>query len=121
MIRMLADYDFSFDICIRHHQMSAIIELVRQCPQVQFVLDRLGKPNIRDGLYDSWATDLTRLAALPNVWGKLSGLLTEADPQHWQPTDLAPYMQLALNLFGPERLLFGGDWPAMLLSYWHVI
>jgi L-fuconolactonase len=113
-VQLLADYGYSFDICIRHHQLPAVTELVRRCPQVQFVLDHLGKPNIREHVLDPWRADLERLASLPNVWCKLSGLLTEADPQRWELADLAPYVAHALAVFGPQRVMFGGDWPVML-------
>ncbi len=113
-VQMLAEYGFSFDICIRHHQLPAVTEMVRLCPQVQFILDHLGKPHIREHVLDPWRADLERLAALPNVWCKLSGLVTEADPQRWQLADLAPYVAHALVVFGAQRLMFGGDWPVML-------
>jgi len=113
-VQILADYGYSFDICIRHDQLPAVTELVRRCPQVQFILDHLGKPNIREHVLDPWRADLERLAALPNVWCKVSGLLTEADPQRWQIADLAPYVAHALAVFGPQRVMFGGDWPVML-------
>lgn len=115
-VQTLADFDLSFDICIRHHQLEAAIELVQQCPQVRFVLDHLGKPDIKTHQVEPWATPLAHLAALPNVCCKLSGLVTEADWQQWTPADLQPYIDHALAVFGPERLLFGGDWPVSELA-----
>ena len=113
-MQLLAEYEYSFDICIRHEQLPAITELVRRCPDVTFMLDHCGKPNIREQVLDSWRVNIERLAALPNVCCKLSGLITEADPQQWRIADLVPYVAHALTVFGEQRILFGGDWPVML-------
>lgn len=113
-VQLLADYGYSFDICIHHEQMAAVTALVQQCPAVTFILDHLGKPNIREHVLDPWRHDIAQLAALPNVACKVSGLLTEADPQHWQRADVTPYVEHAITVFGPQRILFGGDWPVML-------
>jgi L-fuconolactonase len=114
--QLLAAYGFSFDICIRHEQLPAVTALVHECPHVSFVLDHLGKPAIRDGLLDPWRGQLAALAELPNVACKVSGLATEADWNRWQPDDLAPYVAHALAVFGPSRVLFGGDWPVVTLA-----
>ncbi|MEI6860720.1 MAG: amidohydrolase family protein [Verrucomicrobiota bacterium] len=106
----------SFDLCCFHHQMPAVVRLVRACPGTRFVLDHLGKPGIRARLLDPWRAHLSELAALPNVDCKLSGLVTEADHDAWQPADLKPYVDHALAVFGPGRLLFGGDWPVAKLA-----
>ncbi|MBA3824364.1 MAG: amidohydrolase family protein [Ktedonobacterales bacterium] len=115
-VHLLADYDWSFDLCIRHDQLPAATELVRRSPQVRFVLDHLGKPPIRHQQLDPWRDDLARLAQLPNVWCKVSGVLTEADPGQMRPADIAPYVAHALTVFGPARTLFGGDWPVLRLA-----
>lgn len=115
-VHLLEAYGFSFDICIRHEQLPAVTALVRECPEVSFVLDHLGKPAIRERQLDPWRDQLAALAALPNVACKLSGLVTEADHQRWLPDDLAPYMAHALAVFGPSRVLFGGDWPVVTLA-----
>jgi L-fuconolactonase len=115
-VRLLADYGFSCDLCIRHHQLPAVTALVRTCPDVAFVLDHLGKPPIEAQQLDPWRDRLAALAALPNVACKVSGLATEADWQHWQPADLAPYVAHTLAVFGPERVLFGSDWPVVTLA-----
>jgi L-fuconolactonase len=115
-VQLLANFDLSFDICIRHHQLETAIELVQQCPQVRFVLDHFGKPDIKAHLMEPWATHLAQLAELPNVCCKLSGLVTEADWHKWTAADLQPYIDHALATFGPERLLFGGDWPVSALA-----
>ena len=107
----LARHGLSFDLCINHRQLANTIKLVRQCPDVRFVLDHIGKPDIKGGLLDPWRTELRELAALPNVWCKVSGLVTEADFERWQPADLRPYLDHVLDCFGFDRVMFGGDWP----------
>ena len=113
-VQALAAYDLSFDICIRHDQFPASIELVRRCPEVRFVLDHIGKPAIKDRLLDPWRAHIGELAALPNVCCKVSGLVTEADPAGWTADDLAPYVAHVLEVFGEDRVMFGGDWPVAL-------
>ena len=93
-----------------------MIELVRRCPHVRFVLDHCGKPDIKNGAFDAWRRDLASPAALPNVMCKLSGLVTEADWQHWRPADLRPYIENVLATFGVERLMYGSEWPVMTLA-----
>ncbi len=115
-VRELPAVGLSFDICCQHRQLPAVIELVRQCPQVSFILDHAGKPGIRAGLLDPWRAQLRTLAALPNLVCKLSGLVTEADHQAWTSAQLAPYVAHLLDTFGPSRLLFGGDWPVAKLA-----
>jgi L-fuconolactonase len=115
-VKLLADYSFTFDICIRHDQLRAVAELVRQVPQVSFVLDHLGKPNVRGKKMEPWAADLKTLASLPNISCKISGLTTEADWSNWQPDDLKNYLETALECFGFDRVLFGGDWPVATLA-----
>lgn len=115
-IRLLADFGFSFDCCIRPQQFPAVTELARRNPDIAFILDHLGKPTIRTRELDPWRAQIDALAARPNVWCKISGLVTEADTQVWQPADLVPYVTHALQAFGPDRVLFGGDWPVVLLA-----
>ena len=115
-VKSLAKHKFSFDICIYHHQMGDVLELVRRCPEITFVLDHAGKPGIRDRLLDPWFAQLKQLSAFPNVWCKLSGLTTEADHARWQSHDIRPYMQHVLDCFGPRRVLFGSDWPVCTLA-----
>lgn len=114
--QLLADYDLSFDICVYHHQLPGVIELVRQCPGTAFILDHIGKPNIKGQVLDPWREHIQQLAAFPNVVCKVSGLVTEADPQHWSLDDLAPYVAHVLAAFGEERVIFGGDWPVVTLA-----
>jgi len=119
-VRLLAELGFTFDLCIRPDQLQAVTELARRVPQVTFILDHLGKPEVCNHKIQPWAKDLEALAALPNVVAKISGLATEADWNKWQPADLAPYLMRAFTAFGPDRLLFGSDWPVMTLATTYV-
>ncbi|MAC78453.1 MAG: amidohydrolase [Rhodobacteraceae bacterium] len=115
-VRMLADFDLSFDLCIRADQMSDATELVRRVPEVRFVMDHIAKPPIASGRIDDWARGLTELAKLPNVVCKMAGVSTEADHAGWTESDLHPYMQHAFDVFGADRLMFGSDWPVVTLT-----
>jgi L-fuconolactonase len=115
-VEMLAEYGLSFDVCIYHYQLPAVIELVRQCPTVTFILDHIAKPDIRGGGLDPWRVHIATLARLPNVVCKISGVATEADHARWTVDDLAPYIWHALEVFGEDRVMFGGDWPVALLA-----
>ncbi len=115
-VRLLAEYNLSFDLCIKHWQLPGVVELVRRCPDTAFILDHLGKPDIKQQQLDSWQADLRKLAELPNVVCKISGIVTEADHERWQPADLEPFVNVALDAFGEERVLFGSDWPVVLLA-----
>lgn len=115
-VRLLTEFKLSFDLCIKHWQLPSAIELVRRCPDTAFVLDHLGKPDIKQQLLDPWQTDLRKLAELPNVVCKISGLVTEADHEGWQPSDLEPFINVVLEAFGEDRIMFGSDWPVALLA-----
>jgi L-fuconolactonase len=115
-VKRLAGFGFTFDLCIRHDQLHSAAELVRRVPQVNFVLDHFGKPDVRGKCQEPWATNLKTLAAAPNVVCKISGLTTEADGKNWQPDDLRFYFATALECFGFDRVLFGGDWPVASLA-----
>jgi L-fuconolactonase len=109
-VRLLARHDVSFDICVYHRQLAGVLELARRCPEVRFVLDHIGKPNIRAGLMEPWRTHIEALAALPNVWCKISGAITEAG-RPWTREQLRPYLDHAIDSFGFARAMFGSDWP----------
>ncbi|WP_418275252.1 amidohydrolase family protein [Isoptericola jiangsuensis] len=111
-----------FDLVVHDKQLPAAARLAAALPEVTFVLDHLGKPRLDryaagtgDGLA-AWRRDLTDLAACPNVIAKLSGLVTEAHRDTWTVDDLRPAVDHALATFGPERLMFGSDWPVCLLA-----
>jgi len=115
-VRLLPRHGLSFDICIFHHQMANTIRFVRQCPDVQFVLDHIGKPAIKTGGLDPWWRELRELAAMPNVHCKISGVATEADHANWTREQLRPYIEHAIDCFGFGRVMFGGDWPVSELA-----
>lgn len=115
-VRQLSAANLSFDICCRHGQLPAVIDLVRRCPNTHFILDHCGKPNIAAGRLDPWREHITALAALPNVDCKLSGLVTEASHTSWTIERLRPYAEYVLATFGASRVLFGSDWPMVKLA-----
>ena len=115
-VRLLPQYGLSLDLSIKPFQVAETVRLIEQCPDTLFVLDHLGKPGIKAGALAAFKLDMTRLAALPNVVAKVSGLLTEADWANWQPDDLKPYLYHAIDAFGFDRLLYGSDWPVVLLA-----
>lgn len=122
-VKQLAAFGLSFDICIKHNQLPGAIELVRRCPEVNFVLDHIAKPDIKAGLLDPWRENMRELASLPNIYCKMSGIVTEADGENWTAEDIKPYVRHVLEVFGEDRVMYGSDWPVVLLasSYkrWH--
>lgn len=110
-VQLLARHGLSFDLCINHTQLANTLKLVRQCPNVKFIMDHIAKPDIKTGLLDPWRAEMRELAKFPNVWCKLSGLVTEADCQKWTAAGLRPYIDHVMDCFGFDRVIFGGDWP----------
>ncbi len=115
-VKLLAKYNLSFDICIFHHQLGAAIELVKRCPNVSFILDHIAKPGIKAGLMEPWARQMREMAALPNVLCKISGVITEADHGNWTREQVRPYIAHAIEAFGFNRVMYGGDWPVVDLA-----
>jgi L-fuconolactonase len=115
-LRLLPKYNLSFDACIFHPQAANTLTMMRQCPEVSFVLDHIGKPGIKAGLLDPWRAHIRDIAALPNVVCKLSGVTTEADHDAWTRDQLKPYIDHVIACFGPDRILYGGDWPVSELA-----
>jgi L-fuconolactonase len=113
-VQLLPEYGLSFDLCIDHRQLANAGELVRRCPDTSFILDHIGKPAISLHQITPWQERIRELAALPNVMCKLSGLVTEADRRHWTLQDLEPFAGHVLEVFGEDRVAFGGDWPVVL-------
>jgi L-fuconolactonase len=114
-VRAAGARGLSFDLCATHEQLGDVVALVRACPGTRFILDHGGKPAIRDHRLEPWCTDIARLAALDNVWCKMSGLLTEAAPA-LHDDELRPYADHVLACFGGDRLMFGSDWPVLTLA-----
>ena len=115
-VRAAGERGLSFDICVKHHQFASVVDLVIECPGTRFVLDHAGKPDIRGQKLEPWREQITKLAWLPHVACKLSGLVTEADPAAWTIDDLRPYVEHLLARFGAGRLIFGSDWPVVKLA-----
>lgn len=115
-IRQLLPYEFTYDILVFPHQLGATLEFVRNHPQQKFVIDHLAKPYIKDGYYDGWALLMRAIARSENVYCKVSGMVTEADWKRWTYRDLVPYLDLVFEVFGPDRIMYGSDWPVCLLA-----
>ncbi|NLE99409.1 MAG: amidohydrolase family protein [Anaerolineales bacterium] len=112
-VRALPEYGLHCEYGLMYRQMAATVRLVAQCPDVRFILDHIGKPDIRNGMREPWWSEMRTLASFPNVWCKLSGLATEADYEHWTTQQLRPYMDHVLECFGAGRVMFGSDWPVI--------
>ena len=119
----VADAGLAYDLLTLPHQLPAAIATVRALPELVFVLDHLSKPPISSGELRPWAALIRELAAEPNVFCKLSGMVTEADRTGWTVADLRPYADEVLDAFGPSRVMFGSDWPVCLpaASYTEVV
>jgi L-fuconolactonase len=116
-IRAVGDAGLAYDLLVRTRELPAALDTVRWLPEVRFVIDHLAKPQIVAGLRDAaWESAMTPFADCANVSIKLSGMVTEAAWGDWTPDDLRPYVQHAVEWFGPERCMFGSDWPVCLLA-----
>ena len=115
-ISALEEFDLAYDILIYTKHLPVAAEFVQRFPRQRFVLDHLAKPPIKSGDIESWAQGIRRLAEFPNLFCKLSGLVTEADWQHWQPEQIIPFLDVAFEAFGPDRLMIGSDWPVCLVA-----
>jgi L-fuconolactonase len=105
-----------YDLLVFPRHLPAALSLVRRLPEQRFVLDHIAKPDIQSGVMSGWKEPLQELAACPNVFCKVSGLVTEADWQSWQPEHVLPYLDVVLAAFGSDRLIYGSDWPVCLLA-----
>jgi L-fuconolactonase len=115
-IEALATFDFTYDLLILPDQLGYAAELVKDFPNQPFVVDHIAKPLIKAQKIDGWMQDIRQLATHENVCCKVSGLVTEADWQHWQPQDFRPYLDVVFDAFGPERVLYGSDWPVCTVA-----
>lgn len=115
-VEKLRKYNLVYDILIYERQLGSTIEFVDRHKGQVFVLDHVAKPRIQDKVMEPWKTQMKELAKRENVFCKLSGMATEANWQNWQPEDLHPYMEVALDAFGAKRLMFGSDWPVARLA-----
>jgi L-fuconolactonase len=115
-VQILPEYGLSFDLGVYHQHLKNSITLVKACPEVSFVLDHIGKPDIKAKMREPWYAEIRELAALPNVACKVSGMVTEADTERWTTEDLRPYIEHVIESFGEDRVMFGGDWPVVLMG-----
>lgn len=115
-VKKLLKYKLRYDILIYERHLKPSIRFVDQHPNQLFILDHVAKPKIKERILSPWREDMIALGKRPNVYCKLSGMITEADWKKWSSADLAPYLDTALQAFGPKRLLFGSDWPVMLVA-----
>ena len=115
-ISRLREFDLTYDLLVYPRQLPATIELVERFPDQPFVLDHLGKPPIRAGELNPWRDHIQQLAKSPHVYCKVSGMITEADHVAWRAEDLVPFLDIVFEAFGPERLMWGSDWPVCLLA-----
>jgi L-fuconolactonase len=122
-LHALAERGLTFDLVALPRHLPYLPEVISRHPGLNFVIDHMAKPPIASGDLDSWARDLEAVSAFPNVMCKVSGLITEATPKAWTPEELKPAIQVGVDLFGFDRLMFGGDWPVSLLasSYQQVV
>ena len=115
-IAALAEFGLTYDLLVYPRHLRVAAEFVARFERQPFVLDHMGKPNIRAGEIQRWAHDIRALAAAPNVWCKVSGLVTEADWARWTPAAIRPYLDVVFECFGAERLLIGSDWPVCTVA-----
>ena len=115
-VKRLAAFDYTFDILVHNNQLDALIRLTDKLPDNRFMLDHLGKPSINNKEYKAWKSQIKDIAANPNIYCKLSGMTTEADLKNWTYNDLYPYMEIAAEYFGIDRICFGSDWPVCLAA-----
>lgn len=112
-VNLLARYGLTFDVCVSARQLPIAYELIRACPNVQFVLDHCGMPDIATGALGPWREDLSRLARLPNLACKISGVLTYCQPGNATAEAVRPYVEHCIEQFSWDRVVWGGDWPVI--------
>lgn len=115
-IKAIGREGYSYDILVFPHQLGAVLNLLEACPDQVFVIDHLAKPYIKDGWIKGWELMMHAIARYPNVYLKVSGLVTEASWAQWTKDDILPYLEVARDAFGPQRLMYGSDWPVCLLA-----
>ncbi len=115
-IAQLQQFNYTYDILVYHHQLKDVLQLVQIFPHQKFVIDHCAKPDVKNKSNEPWKTLIKEISNFPNVFCKLSGLLTETNWQQWEIDDFYPYLDIVIEAFGTKRVLFGSDWPVMLLS-----
>jgi L-fuconolactonase len=115
-ISLLGELGLCFDICLRHGELLDGAKLIDQCPQTRFILDHCGNPDVQAKDNSQWKRDIAEVAKRKNVVVKISGILASAKPGNWTPEELAPTVNHTMDVFGPDRVMFGGDWPVCTLA-----
>ncbi|MCX6212333.1 MAG: amidohydrolase family protein [Bacteroidetes bacterium] len=115
-LKKLQANNYTYDLLIYAHQLKEANELVKHLPTMPIVIDHIAKPNIKAGKIEEWKKEITGLANYPNVYCKISGMVTEANWNNWTAADLKPYLDLVVAAFGTERIMFGSDWPVCLVA-----
>lgn len=115
-INCLHEFDFTFDVLIFPIHLKNTFLLIKQNPQQRFVIDHIAKPAIKNNEFEIWKTNLAKVAALPNVYCKISGMVTEANWKQWKKEDFKIYLDTVFELFGTDRIMYGSDWPVCTLS-----
>jgi L-fuconolactonase len=115
-VSRLTQFDFTYDLLVFHNQMESLVRFTDKLQDNRLILDHIGKPDIKNKQIKQWKEQLRILSSNPNIYCKLSGMLTEADHQRWTYDDIMPYMETAAEYFGVDRLCFGSDWPVCLLA-----
>ena len=110
-IKLLQKYSLAYDLLVFPKHLPNVIKVVEQFPEQTFILDHIAKPMIKNSVISPWKEDMERLAKYPNVFCKVSGMVTEADWNHWKPNDFTPYIDVVFNAFGCNRIMIGSDWP----------
>jgi L-fuconolactonase len=113
---LLHESRYTYDLLVYHGQLPSAIKFSEKYPDQKFILDHCGKPDIKNSSIKHWKRDIRIIAENPNMYCKLSGLVTEADWSHWNYQQISPYLEIAGEYFGTDRLCFGSDWPVCLLA-----
>ena len=115
-ISLLSKYNLTYDILVFEHQLPASIKMVEKFPQQKFVIDHIAKPRVKESILSPWKENIEIMAQHPNVYCKLSGMITEANWHDWSENDFTKYLDVVFESFGPDRLMFGSDWPVCKLA-----
>ena len=115
-IKLLSNNDFTFDLCARADQLPIVEELIDACPNVKFILDHCGVPDIKNDIFSSWAAAMKSISKRPNVIAKISGVIAYGDAESWKLTDIKPYFDHTVDVFGIDRIIWGSDSPVCQLG-----
>ncbi|MCD9025523.1 amidohydrolase family protein [Cohnella silvisoli] len=115
-LRDYAEIDIPIDLLVVSHQLKPLVKLLELVPGLRGVIDHIAKPAIAEGIMEPWLSHMKEIAKYPNIHCKLSGMVTEAEHQNWKPEHFTGYIRKVIELFGPNRIMFGSDWPVCLLA-----